>query len=818
MGKGIRRLVCIFSFGLILGSCASDHAVQQLKLWYGQPAEVFEEALPLGNGRLGAMVYGGTATERMSLNEASLWAGRPETNDVNPDAYKHLPAIREALFKEDYTTADRLSKKLQGRFSQSYAPMGDLHIRLKGLGAVADYSRELDLTRAIATTRFKSNDTRYIREVFISRTHQVMVVRMTASGADKLSGTVSLGSQLESRVRADDERLILRGYAPAHADPNYFDSNRYKKPDGWKPIRYQNNKGQKGMRFVVLVKAKSQGGQTHYKDEGILFEGASELVLYLSAATSFNGFDRDPDKDGKDESVIAQQHIKHAISEDLKVIRKRHIDSYQKYFNRVGFHLSGDCRNHFPLDRRLREYAEGIADNQLEVLYFHFGRYLLISANQSDGLAANLQGIWNEQMRPPWSSNYTLNINVEMNYWPIEVSNLSELHQPFFYMVTAIAHNGACTAKKTFGAGGWCAGHNSDIWGHSDLVGNVGEGHPVWSIWPMAGPWLCQHLWEHYLFTQDIQFLRDTAYPAMKGAAEFMCDFLVQTPDGKYLVTAPSTSPENRFYNEKNESCSVSLASTMDMALTKALFKNLIKAGEVLDVDGQIRKMLREKIPRLYPMKIGSRGQIQEWYQDFAEPEPNHRHLSHLWGLYPGHEISPLTSPKLADACRRTLELRGDESTGWSTAWKICCWARLFDGNRAHKLLRNLLYAVNPKGKTHSPKGGTYINLLCAHPPFQIDGNFGGTAGIAEMLLQSHNGEMHLLPALPDAWMEGQVKGLVARGGFEVSIRWQKGKMVETKIRSRKGNTCALRYQGKTITIATEPGKVIDVDGALEVQ
>jgi alpha-L-fucosidase 2 len=520
---------------------------------------------------------------------------------------------------------------------------------------------------------------------------------------------------------------------------------------------------------------------------------ATEIVLLLSAATSFNGFDKCPNSQGKDESALAEGYMNLAIAKSFDALRKTHFKDYQTYFNRVSFSLNDNKKSKASTTERLKQYASGASDSQLEAIYFHFGRYLLISCSREGGQPANLQGLWNPHVRPPWSSNYTININTQMNYWPAEVCNLSEMHQPLFGLIKSLAVTGAETTKNFYGLGGWTAHHNTDLWVVSNPVGDMGKGDPLWANWAMAGPWLTRHLYEHSLFTADTKFLRETAYPLMKGTAQFCLDWLVEDSSGQ-LVTAPSTTPENVFLTSDGKLGTVSQATTMDMSIIWDLFTNLIEASVTLGVDEEFRNILIKKRMKLYPLTIGKNGGVLEWFKDFQETEPEHRHVSHLFGLHPGRQISPLTTPLYAQAARKTLELRGDGGTGWSRAWKINFWARLNDGNHAYKMLRGLLRLSGNHGPDYSySDGGTYSNLLCAHPPFQIDGNFGGLAGMTEMLLQSHLGEVWLLPAIPEQWQKGSVRGLRARGGFEVAMKWKEKTITSGYIQSLKGGLCQLR-------------------------
>ncbi|MCJ7579717.1 MAG: glycoside hydrolase family 95 protein [Candidatus Aminicenantes bacterium] len=796
-------VLCLFSL-IHCGLFTPKEIFPERILRYEEPADFFEEALPLGNGRIGAMVYGTIPSEHILLNEETLWAGGPVNPRMNPESATFLPAVREALFKGDYPAADKLIRNMQGSFSQSYLPLGDLFIDLNHGPEVEDYSRNLDIRRALATTEYRIGSTVYRREVFVSYPDQMLFIRLFASESKSLNFSLRCSSQLTYGIRTNENhQLFLDGLGPIHAEPNY-------RGDIPNALIYDDNPNGKGMRFQVLVTVLETDGSLEHSDTEIFVHEAKEALIAVAIATSFNGFDKEPGTEGKDPKSLTDIHLKNARNRSYKDIKSAHVQDFRKYFDRVTFSLGENPQKEFPTVRRLKEFQEGQADPDLESLYFQFGRYLLISSSREGGIPANLQGIWNPHLRPPWSSNYTTNINVEMNYWPAEVCNLSEMHSPLLQFIGRLAETGAVTAETFFGSRGWCCNHNTDIWAMTNPVGDFGQGHPVWANWPLAGAWFCFHLWDHYDFNRDEEWLKDYAYPLMKGAALFFLDWLVEGPDG-YLVTAPATSPENLYQTPEGYRGAVSIGTTSDLALIRGLFNKVCQSADILHIDPDFQKTIQESLSRLYPYQIGEKGNLQEWYYDWEDADPKHRHMSHLIGLFPDNQISPFTNPDLAEACRRTLELRGDGGTGWSKAWKINLWARLLDGNFAYQMLQTHLNYVDPSPETQYSGGGTYPNLFDAHPPFQIDGNFGGTAGIAEMLLQSHNGEIHLLPALPDSWSTGRIYGLRARGGYTVDQKWKDGKLLKATIYPDFSGEVTIRYKDKIKTLVVKSGKAVKI-------
>lgn len=754
---------------------ASSNPGQKLTLWYSQPAKDWNEALPVGNGRLGAMIFGEPKEELIQLNEQTLWTGGPVDLNPNPNAFRYLQPVRDALFADSIGTAVKLLQNIQGPNTETYQPLGNLVLKQQFTGEPVSYKRSLDIANAIATTSFTAGGVAFTREIFSSAPAQVIIIRLTAGKARQLNVAVGVNHELQfGRMFAANDELVLKGKARITNDERR----------NTKPLVYADSAGCDGMRFQFRVKALHTDGTITHADSMMAINGATEIVLFISAATSFNGYDKCPDREGKNEDSLAVQYLQKALKKSYVSLRAEHIADYQHFFNRVALTITGKDESDKPTDERLAAYKASGNDVNLESLYFQFGRYLLISSSRPGGMPANLQGIWNKEIRPPWRSNYTTNINVQMNYWPAEVCNLSELVTPLINHTKRWAVNGAATAKNYYHMQGWALHHNSDIWAQTNPVGE-GTGDPKWANWSLGSPWVSQHLYEHYRFSKDKDYLRKTAYPLMKGAAQFCLDWLVEK--NGVLVTAPSTSPENVYMHPAGFKGTVTIASAMDMEIIWDCFTNVIEAAIELGIDKDFTALLQQKRAMLSPLKIGKKGNLVEWFGDWEDEDPQHRHVSHLFALHPGREISPLLDTAFAAACRKTLEIRGDGGTGWSKAWKINFWARLLDGNHAYKMYQELL------------KTSTLINLFDTHPPFQIDGNFGATAGIAEMLLQSHLKDIYLLPALPDAWQNGHVKGLKARGNFEIEMQWEKGRLNKAFIKAVKGGTCTIRTNNKVI-------------------
>jgi alpha-L-fucosidase 2 len=803
MKKQIYIFPFVISSLVLFGSCDRNEKPDNI-VWFDKPGKYFEEAFPLGNGFAGMMVKGGAPSEDLILNESSLWSGGPVDANMNPDAWKNLEPVRKALFSENYKLADELVRKMQGKFSDSFSPLGNLKMVFENSDSISDYRRVLDLSTGIATVDYLSDNKQYHREYFVSNPDRVAVILLKGEAPCSLNFTLFSNSLLKFKTSIVKNDFIMDGLAPVHAEPNY---NRV--PD---PIIYDTTG--KGMRFRMIARILKTDGETTNDSAGIHVSKASEALIVISMATSFDGFDKDPGLNGKDEKMIASEFLENASLLTYDQLKKRHAEDFSSLFNRVSFSLNTGEAPDLPIYKRLIYYRDSVSDPQLESLYFQFGRYLLISSSRPGGIPANLQGIWNPLMRPPWSSNYTANINSEMNYWPAEVTNLSEMHEPLFQMIGNLSKTGKITARTFYNCRGWCCSHNTDIWAMTNPVGNFGNGDPVWANWSMAGAWYSLHLYEHFAFTRDTVWLKNYAWPLIKGAGQFCLDFLVTDPNGN-LVIAPSTSPENKFIMPDGFEGSVLYGGTSDLALIKGLFNKILVISDVLKTDTIFAGEVRSALAKIYPYQIGKKGNLQEWYYDWQDSDPNHRHISHLIGLYPDNQISPLTTPALAAAAKRSLELRGDGGTGWSKAWKINTWARLLDGNHAYKMLRTHLNYVSPSPDTKYSGGGTYPNLFDAHPPFQIDGNFGATSGIAEMLLQSHLGEISLLPALPDAWEKGYIKGLRARGGFTVDQYWRKGRLTEATILPDFDGEVKIRYTDKTIIKNVKAGKAVKITASM---
>ena len=755
------KQIFVFISLLVSGICFSQKNIG-LKLWYNQPSgSTWENALPIGNGRLGAMIYGNVEKEIIQLNEHTVWSGSPNRND-NSLSLDSLNVIRQLIFEGKQKEAERIvnrviiTKKSHG---QKFEPVGSLQLAFEGHDNFSNYYRELDIERAVTKTSYTIGDITYTREALASFPDRVVIMRLTASKPGSISFTASFTTpQKRATIKVTHQKeLTIFGTTSDHETV-------------------------KGMvNYKSIVRMKLEGGSLNANDTSLTVQNANAVTIYISIATNFNTY---KDISG-DENKRATEYLNKAFQKSYAAILPAHIAAYQKYFNRVKLDLGTTDAVNFPTDERLKNF-NSTNDPQFVTLYYQFGRYLLISSSQPGGQAANLQGIWNDRINPPWDSKYTININAEMNYWPAEKTNLAELHEPFLQMVKDMSVAGQQTAKDMYGARGWVAHHNTDIWRITGAIDGAN-----WGAFNASGGWTSQHLWEHYLYSGDKNFLA-SIYPVLKGASTFYVDYLVEHPKYHWLVVNPDESPENT--SPAHQGSALDAGVTMTNQIIFELFSTTIKAAEILKKDSTFADTLKQMRKRLPPMQIGQHGQLQEWLDDIDDPKDNHRHISHLYGLFPSNQISPYRTPQLYSAAKTTLIHRGDVSTGWSMGWKVNWWARLLDGNHAYKLIRNQLSPVRTTGTRYDGGGGTYNNLFDAHPPFQIDGNFGCTSGITEMLMQSANGEVHLFPALPDAWPNGSIKGIKAIGGFEiVSMEWKDAKLVKAVIKSHLGGNLRLR-------------------------
>lgn len=795
MKKGFWIILCMFFIPPVIFA-------ENMKLHYERPAEYFEEALVIGNGTMGATLYGGVKKDKISFNDITLWTGEPESENSSPDAFNVIPEIRALLDNEDYQGADKAQYKVQGHYSENYQPLGTLTIEyLDDTAGISDYHRWLDIGNATARTQYLKDGKLFTSDYFASAPDSVIVIRLKSENKEGIHASLSFDSPLPHSSQVADNEISVEGYAAYHSFPVYYkaeDKHRYDP--------------ERGIHFKTLVRVLSVDGsvRNRYSDSRIEIDGSTEVLILVANVTSFNGFDKDPVKEGRNYRSHVEKRMKCAVGKTYDALREAHIRDYKYYFDRVKLDLGNtdDDIAALPTDKQLLFYTDCKQQNpDLEELYFQFGRYLLISSSRTSGVPANLQGLWNESVLPPWSSNYTVNINLEENYWASGTANLIEMQYPLIEFIANLSKTGRKTAKDYYGVErGWCLGHNSDIWAMTCPVG-LNEGDPSWACWTMGGTWLSTHIWEHYLFTLDKEFLREF-YPVLKGAAEFCMDWLVEK-DGK-LVTSPGTSPENKYITPDGYVGATSYGNTSDLAMIRECLMDAAEASKVLGVDKFFRKRIKKTLSRLYPYQIGKDGNLQEWYYDWQDQDPYHRHQSHLFGLYPGHHLSVEETPELAAACARTLQIKGDETTGWSTGWRVNLLARLRDGEKAYHMYRRLLRYVSPdnyKGEDARRGGGTYPNLLDAHSPFQIDGNFGGCSGVIEMLMQSSTNKIVLLPALPESWADGKVQGICARGGFVVDMEWKNREVVSLIVSSLKGGQTEICFNGVSKKVVFKAGE-----------
>ena len=776
----------LFISSLFCLSAMAQTSQAPMVLQYDQPATYFEESLPIGNGKLGALVYGGTDDNIIYLNDITFWTGKPVDRNLDAEAHKWIPDIRKALFNEDYALADSLQLHVQGPNSQHFQPLGTLHIKDLGLGEVNNYHRSLNLDSAIIKDCYLRDGKAIEREYFASNPDKLIAIRLRGD----INCRIALTAQVPHKVKAIPTQLTMTGHATGSP--------------------------QESIHFCTMLNVKTDG-EVSAADSSLTITNAKEAIIYIVNETSFNGFDKHPVNEGAPYLENVANDIWHTQNFTFDEFYSRHLDDYKAIYDRVKLRLSGksNLSSNYSLsspttDALLKAYTDGGGQSRyLEELYFQFGRYLLISSSRTENVPANLQGLWTPHLWSPWRGNYTVNINLEENYWPAFVANMAEMAQPLDGFVKGLADNGQYTAKNYYGINeGWCSSHNSDIWAMTNPVGEKNE-KPEWANWNLGGAWLVHTLWERYQFTQDKNYLRTVAYPLMKGAALFCLRWLIENPKAPgELITAPSTSPENEYKTDKGYHGMTCYGGTADLAIIRELFINTIAAGKIL---GEKNKEMEKALARLHPYTIGHMGDINEWYYDWDDWDFQHRHQSHLIGLYPGNHLTDATLQKAAE---KSLEIKGDKTTGWSTGWRINLWARLHKPEQAYHIYQKLLTYVSPdkyRGPDRRRSGGTYPNLMDAHPPFQIDGNFGGTAGVCEMLMQSGDGKIELLPALPEAWKEGEVSGLCARGGYEVSFEWKGGYVRNCTIKSKTNSTVTLFYNGQQKTVKLKAGQTQNV-------